>query len=42
MTAEYKDISNIQGDIDMNAIRGRDDFRKLLAELEAERRDAKK
>lgn len=35
----YRDAEHLKGDTDLAALRGRDDFRKLLAEMEATRRD---
>jgi tetratricopeptide (TPR) repeat protein len=35
VAAGYKDTANIKTDTDLDALRGREDFKKLLAELEA-------
>jgi hypothetical protein len=38
IAAGYKHMDNIRTDTDLDALRGRDDFRRLLADLEAESR----
>jgi hypothetical protein len=35
VTRDYKDAANLKKDPDLDPLRGRDDFQKLLAELEA-------
>jgi hypothetical protein len=36
VAAGYKDVANIRSDTDLDALRGREDFKKLLAELGVE------
>jgi hypothetical protein len=38
----YKDLAQLKTDPDLKALRGRDDFKKLLAELEARAKPAGK
>jgi tetratricopeptide (TPR) repeat protein len=42
VAAGYKDIAQIKKDADLDALRDRDDFKKLLAELEAKQQEDKK
>jgi tetratricopeptide (TPR) repeat protein len=42
VAAGYKDLAQIKKDTDLDALRGRDDFKKLLAELEAKEGKGKK
>jgi serine/threonine protein kinase len=38
----YKDVANIRSDTDLDALRDREDFKKLMAKLGAEAKDGKK